>query len=78
MELTTKYLLVGTIADKADLDAAEIPFDATLEELGLDSLSLIEIAIAMQKQFNVFIAEGDLRIDQTVDEAITYLNEKIG
>ncbi len=77
MELTTKSLLVEAIADKADLDTAEIPFDATLKELGLDSLSLIEIAIAMQKQFNVFIAEGDLRIDQTVDEAITYLNEKI-
>lgn len=77
MELTTKSLLVETIADKADLDAAEIPFDATLEELGLDSLSLIEIAIVMQKQFNVFIAEGDLRIDQTVDEAIAYLSGKI-
>jgi acyl carrier protein len=77
MEPTTKSLLVETIAEKADLNAAEIPFDATLEELGLDSLSLIEIAIMMQKQFNVFIAEGDLRIDQTVDETITHLNGKI-
>jgi acyl carrier protein len=76
MELTANYRLAEIIADKADLAPSELPFDATLEELGLDSLSLMEIAIVLQQEYDVVIAEGDLRIDHTVDEAIAYLNEK--
>jgi acyl carrier protein len=78
MELTVNFnfRLVEAIADKAELGSSELPFDATLEELGLDSLSLMEIAIVLQRECGVVIAEGDLRIDQTVDEAIAYLNER--
>lgn len=43
--------------------------DVTLGSLDIDSLVLVELAVAMERQFGVTVEAGDLRADQTIDEA---------
>ncbi|HJP72886.1 MAG TPA: acyl carrier protein [Pseudonocardiaceae bacterium] len=65
------------IASKAELPASEIDLDQTLEDAGLDSLHLMEMAMAVQREYGIEVPEGDLRLDQTVEEALNYLDAKM-
>ena len=71
MEITTR--IVELLAQKADLEAAEIRPDRTLGDIGLDSLHLTEIAMWMQREYGFAVPDGKLREDQTIREALDYL-----
>jgi acyl carrier protein len=76
METTVNTRLVQLLADKAELSVAELAMDRTLEEIGLDSLHLMEIALWAQREYGAVVPEGDLHHDLTVGEALAYLDEK--
>ncbi|ART54582.1 phosphopantetheine-binding protein [Acidovorax carolinensis] len=48
------------LADKFHIPAEKIPPDAALEDLGLDSLSLMEFVFALEDAFNLRIPEDQL------------------
>lgn len=76
METTTTNRILEQFAAKAELPAAELNLDRTFEDLGLDSLHLMEVALWVQREYDVVIPEGDLNFDQTLREALTYLDQK--
>lgn len=41
------------IAEQAVLDPSEVSMDATLEDLGIDSLGLVEAVFAIEEEFDV-------------------------
>ncbi|MEO1550505.1 MAG: phosphopantetheine-binding protein [Pseudomonadota bacterium] len=45
--------VVAIIAEQAMLDASEVKLDATLEDLGIDSLGLVEAVFAIEETFDV-------------------------
>jgi long-chain acyl-CoA synthetase len=45
----------------------------TLGELGLDSLGLVELALALEEKTDKAVADGDLRLDMTVEQVRTFL-----
>jgi acyl carrier protein len=47
--------IIGIIADQAMLDPAEVRLDASPEQLGLDSLGLVEIVFAIEERFDIAI-----------------------
>src|SRR5205823_11760058 len=47
--------------------------DQTLAELGLDSMGVVELAIALEEKTGRSLSEGDLRADMTVDQVRTLL-----
>ncbi|GAB2974533.1 acyl carrier protein [Saccharothrix stipae] len=74
MELTVNERILEVFAAKAEVPIAELNLDHTFEEIGLDSLHLMEVALWMHKEFGAVIPEGDLHHEQTVREALAYLD----
>jgi acyl carrier protein len=50
--------------------------DATLGSLDIDSLVLVELAVALEREFGVTVEAGDLRADQTLDEAAALVDAR--
>lgn len=52
----TARRVMDVIAEKAMLDRESVTLSSTLEELGLDSLALVEIVFAIEEAFGIEIA----------------------
>jgi acyl carrier protein len=52
--------------------------EATLHELGLDSLDIVSFAMAVEDRFGIRIPEPDLEGVETVGDALRLLDEKVG
>ncbi|KDN20436.1 acyl carrier protein [Amycolatopsis rifamycinica] len=76
METTVNARVIQLLADKAELPVEELAAHRTLEEIGLDSLHLMEIALWVQREYGAVVPEGDLHHELTVGEALAYLDEK--
>ncbi len=64
------------IADKVDMDVAEIKPETTLEDLGIDSLDVTEIAMDIETEFDIeFEADASMT---TVADIVAAVEEKIG
>jgi acyl carrier protein len=49
-----------------------------IEDLGADSLDIVELVMEFEKEFNIDIPDEDAEQIATVGDAINYLNEKRG
>lgn len=47
--------IVGIIAEQALLEPKDISMDATLEDLGVDSMALVEAVFALEEAFDIDI-----------------------
>lgn len=53
MSDTVTEKMRAIIAEQALLDPSEVSLDATLEDLGIDSLGLVEAVFAIEEEFDV-------------------------
>ena len=67
------------IAEQFALDADEICMDSSfVDDLGADSVDLVELVMAMEEEFNVGeIDEDDLTGLKTVGDCVRYLYNKM-
>ena len=67
------------IAEQFAIDADEIRMDSSLvDDLGADSVDLVELVMAMEEEFNVGeIDEDDLTGLKTVGDCVRYLYNKM-
>jgi acyl carrier protein len=77
MELALDSRMIELVAEKAAVQPDALDLDRTFEDLGLDSLHLMEIALWVRKEFGVDIPEGDLHHEQTAREGLDYLMDKV-
>ncbi|HSP36402.1 MAG TPA: acyl carrier protein [Frankiaceae bacterium] len=79
--MTQQEILAGfaEILDEiAGVAAADVtPEKSFLDDLDLDSLTMVEVATAAEDKFNVSIPDDDLKDLKTVQDAVTYV-EKAG
>ena len=62
------------LEEVANVNRAEVARDKRLrEDLGIDSLSLIDVAIAAEDEFEIRIRDEDLEHFETVTDAIKYI-----
>ncbi len=61
---------LGKTEDEISLDAAFI------EDLGADSLDLVELVMAMEDEFGVEISDEDAQRITTIQDAINYVLER--
>ena len=54
------------------------PEASFIEDLGADSLDIVELVMEFEKEFNIDIPDEDAEKLRTVGDAIGYLNQKIG
>ena len=65
------------IAEQLSVNAEEIKPETNFkEDLGVDSLDLFEMVMAMEEEFGIEIPSEDLESIVTVNDIIGYLKEK--
>lgn len=74
MSITDK--IVKVISGKLGIDRVEVVPDASLvDDLGADSLDLVELIMSMEEEFDIEIPDDDAEKIITVKHAIDYVKE---
>ena len=67
------------IADSLGVAEDEIvPTASFIEDLGADSLDIVELVMAIEKEFDIEISDDDAERIGTVQDAIDYIHERQG
>ena len=65
------------IAEQLGVGEEEIkPASSFIEDLGADSLDIVELVMAMEENFEIEIPDEDAEKIQTVRDAINYIQER--
>ena len=63
------------IAEKLSVDITEVVPEASfVDDLGADSLDLVELLMSMEEEFDIDISDEDAEKLVTVKDAIAYIN----
>ena len=66
------------VAQQLDVDIAEVKDEAQfIEDLGADSLAIVELVLAFEEQFEIDIPDEDTEKIATVGDAIKYIQDHI-
>ena len=64
------------ISQQLDVDKANIKDDASfIDDLGADSLAIVELVLAFEEQFEIDIPDEDTEKIRTVQDAIDYIEK---
>jgi acyl carrier protein len=64
------------IAEQLNVEQSELaPEKSFLNDLGADSLDIVELVMAMEEEFEMEIPDEDAEKIQTVGDAIAYVNQ---
>jgi acyl carrier protein len=66
------------VAQQLDVDIAEVKDEAQfIEDLGADSLAIVELVLAFEEQFEIDIPDEDTEKIGTVGDAIKYIQDHV-
>lgn len=66
----------GIIAEQLGVDEAEVNMESSfIEDLGADSLDIVELVMALEEEFDIVIPDEDAEKIRTVGEAVNYIKE---
>lgn len=66
------------ISESISTDASEITEQSRfVDDLGADSLDIVELIMAMETKFSIEIPDEDAQKIKTVGEAIDYISQKL-
>ncbi len=64
------------VVEQLDCDAAEVKEDSRfIEDLGADSLDVVELVMALEEEFDIEIPDEDAEGILTVADAIKYIED---
>ncbi|MGB0412793.1 MAG: acyl carrier protein [Pikeienuella sp.] len=87
MSEETTQKVIGIIAEQAMLDSSDVKLTSTPDDLGLDSLGLVEIVFAIEEEFDVSVpfnandpgaSDFDISSVQKIVDAVKQLVETKG
>lgn len=55
MSRSTTDRVISIIAEQAVLDPSDVSLDSTMEDLGIDSLGLVESIFAIEEEFDIAV-----------------------
>jgi acyl carrier protein len=69
--------VITIIMEQLDVTKEECKLEASfIDDLGADSLDLVELIMAMEENFGVEIADSELEKIRTIQDAIDFLKSK--
>lgn len=75
---TNQERLIEIIAKQLGVDEGNVTPDASfMEDLGADSLDTVELVMALEEEFDIEIPDSDAEKIQTVQDALSYLDEHV-
>ena len=72
----TKNKVVDLIAAELKVDKSKIQDNATLADLGADSLSLLEIIFQLEEHFGIEIPDEDAEKFKTFNDLVEYVQTR--
>jgi acyl carrier protein len=71
--------VIDIIVDKLGVDRSEATPEAVfVDDLGADSLDLVELIMAMEEEFSMEIADEDAEKLRTVQDVISFISSRAG
>lgn len=71
--------VIEIIVEQLDVTREEcVPEASFIEDLGADSLDLVELIMAMEENFGIEISDEELQKIRTIQDAISYIKKKKG
>ncbi|MFW6283787.1 MAG: acyl carrier protein [Desulfosalsimonas sp.] len=65
------------ISEKLEVDTADVvPKASLIDDLGADSLAIVEMIMTMEEQFDIEVPDEDAENLRTVEDAINYIIKK--
>ncbi len=65
------------ISEQLGVEEADITIDSSfIEDLGADSLDIVELVMALEEEFDIVIPDEDAEKIRTVGEAVNYIKER--
>ncbi|KAB7887949.1 MULTISPECIES: acyl carrier protein [Poseidonibacter] len=66
--------VIEVVVEQLDCDAAEVKEDSKfIEDLGADSLDVVELVMALEEKFDIEIPDEDAEGILTVSDALKYI-----
>jgi acyl carrier protein len=74
--MSLKEKVYRVIAEKLEIDSDEIvPGASFVDDLGADSLDLVELIMSMEEEFDIDIDDKDAEKLKTVQDVLDYLEK---
>lgn len=78
MEKSVERRVIEIIVEQLGVSAEEVALEASfIDDLGADSLDLVELIMAMEEEFGLEISDEDAEKIQTVQDVVNYINQHI-
>lgn len=78
MEKSVERRVIEIIVEQLGVSTEEVTLEASfIDDLGADSLDLVELIMAMEEEFGLEISDEDAEKIQTVQDVVNYINEHI-
>ena len=71
--------LIKLLSEQFGLEAEDITEDTGMEELGADSVDLVELSMNLEEEFGIEeMGEADIASIHNVGDLVNYLQKKLG
>jgi acyl carrier protein len=75
--MTLEEKVIAIIMEQLDVTREECNLEASfIDDLGADSLDLVELIMEMEENFGIEIADNELEKIRTIQDAIDFLRSK--
>jgi acyl carrier protein len=69
--------VIKIVSEKLDVDKDEVvPKASLVDDLGADSLDLVELVMTMEEEFDIEISDEDAETLLTIQDAINYIEAR--
>jgi len=69
--------IIDTIAEEGAIDRSEIKLDSNLYDLGIDSLTSLEILVALESKYDIRISQNRLKNVNSVREIVRVVSSEL-
>ncbi len=66
------------IADKLGVNEKDIKMESTFEDLGADSLDIVELIMAIEEEYDIQVSDEEAEKAQSVGDVVNYINTLVG
>lgn len=66
------------IADKLGIAEDEITMDTSFEDIGADSLDIVEVIMAIEEEYDVQVSDSEAENAKTVGDVVKYISQLVG
>lgn len=73
MAIDLERRVMKVVVDQGELNASPPPGAHLVDDLGFDSLGLVELTLALEREFDVQISDADAMALRSVRDIVAYL-----